>query len=147
VVQAGSAYPLQVDQSGRARAIYVDGQWVMHGRFAHQWVKGRRSELIYQQNGIIFWIVGDQRDGITKNILMQIAQSLQVINLNRTLLMMNDMSYMVQLVGELPGPFANDVLRINPDDSTDSPYMATIGNDQPLPDKPVKTVTHQQGPR
>ena len=144
VVQSGSAYPLQVDKSGRAKAIYVDGQWVKRGRSIPQWIKGQRSELIYQQNGVIFWIVGDQRDGITKDVLMQIAQSLQVVNLSHTLRMMNDIDTMVELVGELPGPFANDVLWINPDNSKDSPYMATIGNDQPLPDKPLKTVTHSQ---
>ncbi len=144
LVQSGSAYPLQVDQMGRATSIYVDGQWVKHGRFVPQWIKGQRSELIYQQNGVVFWIVGDQRDGITKNVLMQIAQSLQIVSLSHSMLVMNDMDYMVQLVGELPGPFANDVLVVNPDDSTNSPYMATIGNNQPLPDKPIKTVTHAQ---
>lgn len=142
VVQTGSAYPLEVDKTGRARAIYVDGQWVNHGKLAHQWVKGRRSELIYQQNGVVFWIVGDQRDGITKDVLMQIAQSLQVVNLSKSMLMRNDMEYMVQLVSALPGPFANDILWIDPDNSSDQPYMTTIGNDQPFPDKPVKTVTH-----
>ncbi len=142
LVQSGSAYPLQVDQNGQARAIYVDGQWVSHGGFAYQWVKGRSSGLIYQQNGVVFWIAGDQRDGITKDVLMQIAQSLQVVNLSHSLLMMNDMDYKVQLVADLPGPFANII--IFPHDSSDLPYMATIGNDQPLPDKPLKTVTHSQ---
>ena len=141
VVQAGSAYPLQVDQMGHAKAIYVDGQWVRRGRVVPQWVKGGRSELIYQQNGVIFWIVGDQHDGITKDVLMQIAQSLQVVNLNRSLLMTNDTDYQVQLASNASGVFTNDLLSINSDDSSDPPYMTTIGNDQ-TPDKPVKTITH-----
>jgi hypothetical protein len=141
VVQTGSAYPLEVDKAGRARAIYVNGQWA---RYTHQWIKGQRSELIYQQNGVVFWIVGDQRDGITKDVLMQIAQSLQVVNLSKTMLVRNDIDYMVELVNNLPGPFANDVIWIDPDNSSDPPYMATIGNDQPLPEKPVKTVTRMQ---
>ena len=144
VVQAGSAYPLQVDQMGQARAIYVDGQWVRHGGVVPQWVKGGRSELIYQENGIIFWIVGDQQDGITKDVLMHIAQSLQVVNLNHSLLMMNDTDYQVQLASNASGVFSNDLLWINSDDSSDPPYMTTLGNDQPSPDKPVKTVPQTQ---
>ena len=146
VVQAGSAYPLQVDQMGRARAIYVDGQWVRRGRLVPQWVKGGRSELIYQQNGVIFWIVGDQHDGITKDVLVKIAQSLQVVNLSRSLLMMNDTDYQVQFASYSSGPFTNDILWINSDDSSDASYMTTIGNDQPLPDKPIKMITHTQRP-
>jgi hypothetical protein len=140
VVQAGSAYPLQVDQMGHARAIYVDGQWVGLGRMVPQWVRGGRSELIYQENGVIFWIVGDQQDGITKDVLMNIAQSLQAVNLNRSLLMTNGMDYQVQLASNSSGVFSNDLLWINSDDSSDPPYMTTIGNDQPSPNKPAKTI-------
>jgi hypothetical protein len=135
LVQAGSAYPLQVDQSGQAKAIYVDGQWVAHGRSSYQWVKGERSELIYQQGGVVFWIAGDQRDGITKDILMQIANSLRVVNIKQSKLMIDDINSKVQLVDDLPRAFASDVLMIFPEDSTDGPYLMTVGNDQPTQEK------------
>lgn len=140
LVQSGSAYPLQVDQTGRARAIYIDGQWLPHGRFAHQWVTGGLNELIYQQNGVVFMIVGDQHDGINKGVLMQIAQSLQVVNFNRSMHMVDDVNNMVELVSNLPGP--NNVLVFFPTDGTDTPYMTTIGTDQPLPEKAARTASY-----
>jgi len=59
VVQTGSAREIKV---GDTWAIYVDGTWMARGR--HQfWQSGVRSELLFEKNGLIFWITGDQRDG------------------------------------------------------------------------------------
>lgn len=79
VVQDGNVYPIDPDQYGEnPRAIYVNGQWMPTGKVPPLvWIKGGRSEVIYQQNNVVFWIAGDQRDGINEKVLWKMAQSLQ----------------------------------------------------------------------
>ncbi|HWS83602.1 MAG TPA: hypothetical protein VN207_05025 [Ktedonobacteraceae bacterium] len=50
------------------------------------WVYSDRSELIYedQNSGVVFWIVGDQRDGIDSDALRTIANSLSLVDVNRS---------------------------------------------------------------
>src|SRR5438876_1301987 len=78
LVQDNAAHPMQTDQQGQPQAIYVDGQWIPHGK-AFLWIAGGRCELIYQQNGVIFWIAGDQHDGLGEKDLWKIAQSFHSI--------------------------------------------------------------------
>lgn len=84
-VQAGAAHQVQVSKDPYTHAVYVDGQWVRINRYSHNWMYGARSEIIYEQNGIIFWIVGDQRDGIDQAQLLKIATSLQVFDVSRAM--------------------------------------------------------------
>jgi hypothetical protein len=130
LVQSGAAQAVQIDPKGDAKAIYVDGQWVPRNRLLPQWVSGQRSELIYQKDGVVFWIVGDQRDGIRENELWNIAQSLQAINVNRMTHMATYIGYKTRIVQELPGPFTTDVLIVFPDDSGDTPYVQYVGSPQ-----------------
>lgn len=89
VVQTGYAFQTSV---GDSRAVYVDGTWMprasrwpmrMDGDgdpsqyLQYVWVAGQRSELILERNGVIFWIVGDQRDGMDQNALVHVAEMLQ----------------------------------------------------------------------
>lgn len=88
VVQDGSVTPAQV---GNTSAVYVDGTWVpvpVRDRSAvnggmnplaapsFTWESGIRSELIFERNGVVFWIVGDQRDGTGLDTLVSLAQNL-----------------------------------------------------------------------
>lgn len=83
VVQMGSA--TYVDIHGMP-AVYVDGAWVQPPTAStvpsseHLWQSGQRSELIVQKGGLILWIVGDQRDGLGQDQLVQIASDLSPIN-------------------------------------------------------------------
>jgi hypothetical protein len=70
VVQVGSVTQVQV---GDSPAAYVNGTWMGPHRV---WQPGVRSELIFEQNGVVFWIVGDQRDGMGQDQLVQIASAL-----------------------------------------------------------------------
>ena len=82
VVKDGSTTALKYDQNGSAQAIFVDGQWMLRNKFQMPvWVYGQRSELIYQKDGIVFWIVGDQRDDINQKTLLNIAGSLRSLHL------------------------------------------------------------------
>ncbi len=79
VVAKGAAHPVQVDKK---QAIYIDGQWV-HQRQGIVWRYGTRAELIYQTDGLIFWITADQRDGADEAMLEGLAQVLEPLYLGQ----------------------------------------------------------------
>ena len=138
VVEAGAVHAIQIDTKGRAQAIYVDGQWVSSNRFSPHWVYGGRSELIYQKDGVVFWIVGDQRDGIGKDALLQIAQSLQVVNIGLFRHIEVEMTDAVQLVDDSSELFTGDIIAAFPDDGGSSPYLTHVGPDQGPQEKPIQ---------
>jgi hypothetical protein len=72
VVQAGSASEVAV---GSGQAVYVDGAW-QSSAMGHAWQFGTRSELMLDRDGTIFWLVGNQRDGIGPEELVEIANHL-----------------------------------------------------------------------
>ncbi|MGE5335173.1 MAG: hypothetical protein ACM3N4_10770 [Nitrososphaerota archaeon] len=83
IVQADSAVGLTIDGMP---AVYVDGIWM--DRSARQqpmmdsrvWKFGVRSELMFERDGIVYWIVGDQRDGANMDELVKLARMLTVTN-------------------------------------------------------------------
>lgn len=131
----GSSMPIQLDNSGRATAIYVDGQWVRRGLNDPVWVSGGRSELIYQIDGVVFWIVGDQRDGIGEPQLMQIAQGLTAHVLTPQFLLMVGPIYVERLNQDIRSPFATDVIVYT--DGIDGPYFTNVSSYQPPPPSPT----------
>lgn len=99
VVQDGSATPVQL---GNIPAAYVNGAWMplvnhnpsmaMAGADnspepAYIWVFGQRSELIFERNGVVFWIVADQRDGTGESQLVQLVQHLAPLDLQQEQMM------------------------------------------------------------
>ena len=96
VVRPGAAHQIEINNDGQGQvAIYVDGQWGQTTKVSQAWVFGTRSELIYERDGIVFWIVGDQRDSINYSILQNIATSLRPYNLSRILHMWSNLNTMV----------------------------------------------------
>lgn len=83
VVQEGSATWLSIDG---IPAVYVNGTWMDRAvrqqplPDAPTWKFGQRSELMIEKNGVVFWIVGDQRDGATQQELVKLARQLAVTN-------------------------------------------------------------------
>jgi hypothetical protein len=88
--QVASAYSavLQVVEEGSATsmmlgngepAVYVDGTWVQH-MFDHTptyiWQTGTRCMLVMEQQGVVIWMVGDPRDGLTAATMAAIASKL-----------------------------------------------------------------------
>lgn len=93
VVGDGSAYPVNI---GTIPAVYVDGTW-MESQRARQWQPGVRSNLIFEQpNGVVFWIAGDQRDGMGQNELIRLANQLT----STTAAILQTPRLSVRLVGE-----------------------------------------------
>jgi hypothetical protein len=142
LVQDNAAHLMQTDQHGQPQAIYVDGQWIPHGT-AFLWVAGGRCELIYQQNGVIFWIAGDQRDGLGEKDLWKIAHSLHPIPfIHYPMSMRAEVATVTQTsLGDAHDPFVADVLVIYPDGSPNGANFITMSSY--LSEKPAqKADTH-----
>ncbi len=133
LVKQGASIPIEMDDSGRALAIYVDGEWDVGGRGMPEWVYGGRSELIYQVDGVIFWIVGDQRDGVGKQQLMDVARGLVPVPLNQQFRLLGNAVTVTQMSEDVPGPFSTDVIVVYPSDSSDGtgPYYISVSAYQP----------------
>ncbi len=146
VVKDGAAQAIKVDDNGQAQAIFVDGQWIMRSKNVPIWIYGQRSELIYQKNGIVFWIVGDQRDGMNKNELFKIANSLDPFHINRVAHLNNESSTtsVTMMSGDINGPFTGDVLAIYLDGSGVDPYLSLVGTPQTPPSANQGTSAHSR---
>ncbi|HET8844249.1 MAG TPA: hypothetical protein VFN35_22470, partial [Ktedonobacteraceae bacterium] len=131
LVKDGASVPIEMDSSGRAMAIYVDGQWSPRGKSAPEWVYGGRSELIYQANGIVFWIVGDQHDGVGEDELMQVARGLAPFHFDQHYRVTDELISVDQISENVPGPFSNDVIVIFPDETSGGPYYINVSSYQP----------------
>jgi hypothetical protein len=88
VVQAGYAWQTTADGTA---AVYVDGTWSLRNVNPlknesplpfYTWIPGQHSELILERNGVVFWIVGDQRDGLDESGLVQMAGQLKDVTFN-----------------------------------------------------------------
>ena len=114
VVQSGAASTLQ---NNGHKAIYVDGQWVHINKFSHEWIYGGRSEIIYEHDGVVFWIVGDQRDGIDQNTLLAIANSLQSYNM-RAIHIVGSVDDITVAQDNSGWPFSDDIVYTNEPDGS-----------------------------
>ena len=79
VVQNGAAQTVQASRDG-IHAVYVTGQWVRVNKFSHDWLYGKRVEIIYEHDGVVFWIAGDPHAGVDVSTLLSIASSLQPLD-------------------------------------------------------------------
>jgi hypothetical protein len=124
VVAEGSATPVTV---GAAPAAYVDGQWVHYGR-NQDWQYGVKSELIFEQDGLVFWIVGDQRDGIAREQLVDAALHLSTVSIAQLTMPAPSLRLIgEQLVGSVADPAAGEVLAlIHVGGTTNGPDVAFV---------------------
>ncbi len=133
LVEEGAAVPLEVDESGTALAIYVNGQWSSGDAGGPVWIYGNRSELIYQINGVVFWIAGDQRDGIGEKELMAVAQGLALNPPARHIHIPGDVTSITRASEENLDPFSSDVIILFPGNSAFdiAPYYISVTSYQP----------------
>ena len=82
--------------------------------------------------------MSDQRDGVGKDVLLQIAQSLQVINASHMLHMGVEMNNVTELVHDSSGLFSGDIIAVLPDDNLTGPYLTFVGPDQLTQAKPIR---------
>lgn len=133
LVKAGAFLSIDVDNSGQAMAIYVDGEWSARGKSLPEWIYGDRSELIYQAGGVIFWIVGNQHDGVGEQQLMEIAQGLTPSDVyqHSSLARMTLVVTQVRDGDDIQGPFATDVIQVLPSNGNGQPYNISVSSYQP----------------
>ena len=111
MVADGSASAVSVN--GKP-GVYVDGQWVPAST-RPIWQPGIRSELIFERDGLVFWIVADQRDGMGADALVDVAAQLTPIPLrtimpNRSALRLVG----VELQNSLQSPIEGELLELVP---------------------------------
>jgi hypothetical protein len=131
VVQLGSAHELKINPNGQASAIYVNGQWASINKSSHAWEYSGRSELIYEHNGIIFWIVGFQNDGVSSNTLTTIASSLDVFNATYAMRMRRVLDNVMQSQNTVPLWLDGDVIYLDNPNNPGGPMLQVVGSDGP----------------
>jgi hypothetical protein len=131
VVQLGSAHELKINPNGQASAIYVNGQWTSINKSSHAWQYSGRSELIYEHNGVIFWIVGFQSDGVNSNTLTTIASSLAIFNPTYAMRMRRVLDNVMQSQDTAPLWLDGDVIYLDNPDNPDGPMLKIVSNDNP----------------
>lgn len=139
-VQEGSASYTNVNG---LPAVYVDGMWVAGAgqRATWAWQTGTRSMLIFERDGVIFWMVGDQRDGLDEAQMVQFASQLAPTTMKA--LMQTDL-LSVRLIGAQlsaglrdPIGYSTEVLSMIP--RTDSPDT-TAGEFVSAPQAPQQSA-------
>jgi hypothetical protein len=126
-IQLGASHQIQIGPNGDA-ALYVNGQWKKINQ-STVWVYGGRSELIYERDGIIFWIVGNQLDGIDGNALRKIASSLAVFDVNYAVHMARVLDPIMQSGDASSLLFAGDIIYLDNPDDPNGPTLRLVGAD------------------
>ncbi|HEY4035354.1 MAG TPA: hypothetical protein VGL94_15460 [Ktedonobacteraceae bacterium] len=135
MVQNGAAHQIQIGRDASAPAIYVEGQWIQDRTSSPSWVYTDRSELIYedQNSGVVFWVVGDKRDGIDGDALRSIANSLSLLDVSRGSHMSGPVSQVAQNTSEASWLFSDNVIYLDNGDDADGPSFEVLGvNPSPL---------------
>jgi hypothetical protein len=142
-VQLGSAHQLKINPNGQASAIYVNGQWASINKSSHAWEYSGRNELIYEHNGIIFWIVGFQSDGVSSNTLTTIASSLDVFNATYAMRMRRVIDNVMQSQDTAPLWLDGDVIYLDNPDNLGGPTLKVVGSANPdNANQPALTSKH-----
>ncbi|HEV7129061.1 MAG TPA: hypothetical protein VGN32_16635 [Ktedonobacterales bacterium] len=111
VVADGSATQVIV---GSKPGVFVDGRWVHRGS-RPMWQPGIAGELIFEEDGLIFWIVADQRDGMTPAQLAATALQLAPVSLHALLPQRPSLRAIgLDVQGEVESPIGDEVLALVP---------------------------------
>lgn len=73
VVQAN--YAQETLLADGTAAVFVDGSWENSGS-GHVWTTGEQNKLLFERNGVLFWLSADPRDGMDENALVAVANNL-----------------------------------------------------------------------
>jgi hypothetical protein len=132
LVEYGAAHTMMIDPDGKQSGVYVDGTWDRN----HVWVYNNRVELITERDGVVFWIIGDQRAGFTEKALRKIAASLQTYPV--------DVRYnrIIQSFEDAPAPLRGQVIYLDNPNDPSGPTIKILGepsqqSDRNHPDDPV----------
>ncbi|GER87111.1 hypothetical protein KDW_12730 [Dictyobacter vulcani] len=135
VVKDGAARQIPVNHNGSSdSAIFVEGHWTQFGNASSTWVYNDRSEIIDENNGVVFWIVGDPSDGINNAELTSVANSLHEFDLHANHHIGGRLDRVIQSGEDTPSLFAHDVISLENPDNNDGPSFKVVGStsEQPL---------------
>lgn len=133
VVQLGSTHELKINPQGDTSAIYVDGQWTALNDSTHVWSAGGRNELIYEKDGVIFWIVGNQSDGIDGTVLSNIASSLTNFDTAYAVRFSRIFDNVMQSQNSTPGSLDGDVIYLDNPNNPGGPTLIVVGGSSSTP--------------
>jgi len=109
-------------------AIYVRGGWDRQQR----WVVGERSELVYEYDGLAFWVVSEGLHPLGSQDLVAIINSLQPVNQS----IVAQYEYGtglrqlgMELAGALREPSASDIVAVLPAQATEGPAKFIASGD------------------
>lgn len=108
-IAINSSHQIKIGPDGEA-GLVVNGQWQNINKTTHSWIDNGSVELIYEHNGVIFWIQGDQRDGIDKDgkALAAIAKSLVPLDVSR-IAHMSSLDGLEQSANDLGFTYVGDI--------------------------------------
>jgi hypothetical protein len=141
VVEDGSVQQIQINAKNGSNAIYVNGQWQQGNGAVPSWVYNDRSELIWEnpQTGVVFWVVGDKRDGISEDRLSSLVKSLYKFNNTQ---FHGHVASITQMDESNPSAFADDVIYLDDPNSSSGPSFHLMGTTQTPPFSPGHTSLH-----
>lgn len=133
LVGENASVPIETDAEGRALAIYVNGQWNSSAGNGPVWIYGGRSELIYQIDGIVFWIADNTHNNLGEKDLMQIAQGLTLCCVVQHVRVADNETPVIQRSSDNFGPFSTDVIIFtsNSNDGSGPYYMSVTSSQLP----------------
>lgn len=133
VVQLDSARELKINSDGNSNALYVNGQWTALNGSTHVWNASGRSELIYEKNGVVFWMVGNQSDGIDGTVLSKIASSLDNFDISYAMRLGRAFYDVMQSQDSTPGSLAGDVIYLDNPNNPGGPNLVVMGGSSSAP--------------
>lgn len=71
VVEVNAATEITIDG---ITAVYVDGSWGCYDCRHPVWQTGKRNQLVFERDGVVFWISGDRREGVDESVLVAAAK-------------------------------------------------------------------------
>src|SRR5205823_2673099 len=71
LVALDSVRKIQIGPKGNISALLINGQWVRTDHGSRVWDNNKLVDLIFERDGVIFWITGDPRDGIDGDALLK----------------------------------------------------------------------------
>lgn len=135
VAQDNAAHQLRIEHgAANGSIVYVEGQWSSLDNSAYTWNYSNRSQVIFELNGVEIWIVGDKRDGIGQDQLLQIAASLKAYNPAYTH-GINQLDRVFQSDENTPDVFNGDVIYLDNPNNPEGPSFKLIGT-------PSNSVSH-----
>lgn len=112
----------------RPSAIFVDGRW-MDNKSIMPWVYNGRSALIYEQDGVVFWITqSNSVDSKALDSLHSLASSLQIFGVIHVMHMGNSFGSINLSADGGPLWLADDIIYTN---SPDGPYLSIFDANAP----------------